>query len=160
MWMCLVCVWACKGDRRTSARETFTRTLASVSRQWKRRLDAQFRHLGLSQARWGVILELSRHEDATQIELARVLGIEGATLVRLLDGLEAIGLVERHPSPEDRRAKKLALTEPAKMLLEKMKTIAARNRTEILEDVPADDLRTAVRVLGLIASRLETMENG
>ncbi|MAS03356.1 MAG: MarR family transcriptional regulator [Ahrensia sp.] len=140
--------------------ETFTRTLASVSRQWKRRLDAQFRHLGLSQARWGVILELSRHEDATQIELARVLGIEGATLVRLLDGLEAIGLVERHPSPEDRRAKKLALTEPAKMLLEKMKTIAARNRTEILEDVPADDLRTAVRVLGLIASRLETMENG
>ena len=140
--------------------ETFTRALASVSRQWKRRLDAQFRHLGLSQARWGVILELSRHEDATQIELARVLGIEGATLVRLLDGLEAIGLVERHPSPEDRRAKKLALTEPAKMLLEKMKTIAARNRTEILEDVPADDLRTAVRVLGLIASRLETMENG
>lgn len=139
--------------------ETFTRALASVSRQWKRRLDAQFRHLGLSQARWGVILELSRHEDATQIELARVLGIEGATLVRLLDGLEGMGLVERHPSPEDRRAKRLVLTEPALTLLESMKSIAAKNRREILEGIPADDLRTATRVLAQIASRLEKMGN-
>ena len=139
--------------------ETFTRSLASVSRQWKRRLDAQFRHLGLSQARWGVILELSRHEDATQIELARVLGIEGATLVRLLDGLERMGFVERHPSAEDRRAKKLVLTEPAMRILERMKSIAASSRLEVLEDIPADDLRTATRVLAQIASRLEKMGN-
>jgi len=139
--------------------ETFARALASVSRQWKRRLDAQFRHLGLSQARWGVILELSRHQDATQIELARALGIEGATLVRLLDGLESMGLVERYPSPDDRRAKKLALTEPAKLLLDRMKSIAASNRTEILEEIPVDDLRTATRILAQIATRLEKMGN-
>ena len=139
--------------------ETFTRALASVSRQWKRRLDAQFRHLGLSQARWGVILELSRHQDTTQIELARVLGIEGATLVRLLDGLETMGLVERHPSPEDRRAKKLVLTEPAIVLLERMKLIAASNRTQILEESPAEDLLTATNVLEQIATRLEKMGN-
>jgi len=139
--------------------ETFTRALASVSRQWKRRLDAQFRHLGLSQARWGVILELSRHQDTTQIELARVLGIEGATLVRLLDGLETMGLVERHPSPEDRRAKKLVLTEPAIVLLERMKLIAASNRTQILEEIPAEDLLTATNVLEQIATRLEKMGN-
>ncbi len=139
--------------------ETFTRALASVSRQWKRRLDSQFRHLGLSQARWGVILELSRRQDVTQIELARALGVEGATLVRLLDGLESMGLVERHPSPDDRRAKKLALTEPAMPLLEKMKSITASNRTEILEEIPADDLRTATRILSQIATRLEKMGN-
>lgn len=139
--------------------ETFTRALASVSRQWKRRLDAEFRHLGLSQARWGVLLELSRHEDATQIELARVLGIEGATLVRLLDGLEGMGLVERHPSAEDRRAKKLVLTEPALTVLERMKAIAAENRQEILAEIPANDLGTATRVLAQIASRLEKMGN-
>ena len=139
--------------------ETFTRALASVSRQWKRRLDAQFRHLGLSQARWGVILELSRHQDTTQIELARILGIEGATLVRLLDGLETMGLVERHPSPEDRRAKKLVLTEPAIVLLERMKLIAASNRTQILEEIPAEDLLTATNVLEQIATRLEKMGN-
>ena len=139
--------------------ETFTRALASVSRQWKRRIDAQFRHLGLSQARWGVILELSRHQDTTQIELARVLGIEGATLVRLLDGLETMGLVERHPSPEDRRAKKLVLTEPAIVLLERMKLIAASNRTQILEEIPAEDLLTATNVLEQIATRLEKMGN-
>jgi MarR family transcriptional regulator for hemolysin len=30
--------------------ETFARALATVSRQWRRRLDMQFRDLGLSQA--------------------------------------------------------------------------------------------------------------
>ena len=139
--------------------ESFTRAMATVSRQWKRRLDAQFRHLGLSQARWSVILELSRQEDATQIELARALGIEGATLVRLLDGLEKMGLVERHPSAEDRRAKKLVLTEPAMLLLEKMKAIVATSRLEVLAEIPADDLRTATSVLDRIASRLEKMDN-
>lgn len=140
--------------------ETFARALATVSRQWRRRLDMQFRDLGLSQARWGVILELSRHEEVTQIELARALGIEGATLVRLLDGLERAGLVERQPSAEDRRAKKLRLTAAALPLLEQMKAIAAASRQDLLSEISPDDLRTATRVLGQIATRLENMGNG
>ncbi|MBC7132191.1 MAG: MarR family transcriptional regulator [Roseovarius sp.] len=139
--------------------EIFTRALATVSRQWKRRLDMRFRDLRLSQARWGVLLELSRHAEVTQIELARALGIEGATLVRLLDGLEAAGLVERQPCPEDRRAKKLHLTAKAMPLLDRMKRIAAASRAEILADIPPEDLRTATQVLERIAARLEMMGN-
>jgi MarR family transcriptional regulator for hemolysin len=146
-------------DTAPDLEENFTRALATVSRQWKRRLDVRFREIGLSQARWGVILELSRHAELTQIELARALGIEGATLVRLLDGLEASGLVERHPSPDDRRAKKLRLTSAAKPVLEQMKTIAAARRTELLAEIRPDDLHTATRVLGQIAARLEMMGN-
>lgn len=137
--------------------ETFTRSLATVSRQWKRRMDMQFRGLGLSQARWILLLELSRHHGATQIELARAMGIEGATLVRLLDGLESAGLVERHPSAEDRRAKTLRLTPEALPVLQQMKRIASASRRDILAGISPDDLRIATLVLGQIATRLEVM---
>ena len=140
--------------------EAFTRSLTMVSRQWKRCIDLQFRELGLTQARGGVLLELSRNEDVTQTELAHSLGIEGATLVRLLDGLEGAGLVERQQSEEDRRAKKLRLTPKASSLIGEMKKIAAKNRSQLLMDVSKQDLRTSTHVLDQILTRLEIMNSG
>lgn len=137
--------------------EVFARSLGTVARQWRRRLDLAFRHLDLTQARWSVLFELSRHEEITQIELARNLWIEGATLVRLLDGLEKAGLVERRPCPQDRRAKTLRLTDQANGLIREMKRIAADNRAELLADVSPEDLQIATRVLGQVAARLDRM---
>lgn len=140
--------------------EEFTRSLAMVARQWKRSIDLQFRELGLTQARWGVLLELSRNEEVTQTELARLLGIEGATLVRLLDGLEGGGLVERQPCEKDRRAKKLRLTPKASSLIGEMKKIATGNRRQILTDVSEEDLRASTQILNQILARLEIMNSG
>ncbi|AMY72167.1 MULTISPECIES: MarR family transcriptional regulator [Alphaproteobacteria] len=141
-------------------KEPFARSLAASSRMWKRYLDLQFRDLGLSQARWSVLFEISRNEQATQIELARVLAIEAASLVRLLDGLENAGLIERRPSAEDRRAKTLHLTEAAWPLIDRMKAISAASRAAILEGISQQDLRIATQVLSRVAARLEMLGNG
>ena len=127
---------------------------------WRRYLDLRFRDLDLSQARWSVLFELSRNEEVTQVELARTLGIEAATLVRLLDGLEGAGLVERRPSVADRRAKTLHLTEAACPLIVRMEEISAASRAEILEGIPRQDLRIATKVLNLVSARLENLSNG
>jgi len=140
--------------------EAFARSLAAASRMWRRYLDLRFRDLDLSQARWSVLLELSRSEEVTQVELARSLGIEAATLVRLLDGLEGAGLVERRPSVADRRAKTLHLTEAACPLIVRMEEISAASRAEILEGIPRQDLRIATKVLNLVSARLENLSNG
>ncbi|WP_273186706.1 MarR family transcriptional regulator [Hyphomonas adhaerens] len=140
--------------------EPFARSLAASSRMWRRHLDLRFRDLDLSQARWSVLFELSRNEEVTQIELARTLGIEAATLVRLLDGLEGAGLIERRPSAEDRRAKTLHLTEAACPLIVRMEEISAASRAEILQGISKQDLRIATKVLSRIAARLENLSNG
>jgi MarR family transcriptional regulator for hemolysin len=140
--------------------EAFARSLAAASRMWRRYLDLRFRDLDLSQARWSVLLELSRSEEVTQVELARSLGIEAATLVRLLDGLEGAGLVERRPSVADRRAKTLHLTEAACPLIVRMEEISAASRAEILEGIPRQDLRIATKVLNLVSARLENLSSG
>jgi MarR family transcriptional regulator for hemolysin len=147
-------------EPRPDQKEVFARALGTVWRQWRRRLDVRFGELGLTQARWGVLSELSRQDEMTQIELARMIGIEGPTLVRLLDGLQKAGLIERRPSAEDRRAKKLRLTEAAMPLIAEMRKIAAESRADVLEGVPDHDLRVATRVLDRIAANLDTFEAG
>ena len=134
---------------KTEDQELFALSLASSSRIWRRYLDLQFRELDLSQARWSVLLELSRNEEVTQVELARTLGIEAATLVRLLDGLEKAGL-----------AKTLHLTKAACPLIIRMKEISAASRAAILEGISHQDLRIATQVLSRITARLEVLSDG
>jgi MarR family transcriptional regulator for hemolysin len=75
--------------------------------------------------------------------------------VRLLDALEAQGLIERLPVEGDRRAKHVRLTDAAQPLLAQINGIAADLRREIFADVRNDDLRTSLTVLQRIGDRLE-----
>ncbi len=129
--------------------------LARVGRRWRTRLDARVKHLGLTQARWIALLQLRHSDSVSQKELAERIGVEGPTLVRLLDALEQRGLIERCEAHDDRRVKKIHLTEKAKPLIEEIARIADALREELFEGTPSDDLATAHRVLRLIADRLE-----
>ena len=68
----------------------FGMQLTHLSRAWRAELDRRLTSLGLSQARWLVLLHLARaSEPPTQGELANSVGVENPTLARMLDGLEA-----------------------------------------------------------------------
>lgn len=105
----------------------FGMQLGHLTRGWRAELDRRLADLGLSQARWLVLLHLARFaEPPTQRELAQSVGVEGPTLARLLDSLEKQGLVQRQAVVEDRRAKKILLSDTALPLIEKIETIADR----------------------------------
>src|SRR5450830_1141590 len=97
----------------------FAMQVAQLSRAWRSKLDRRLVGLGLSQARWLVLLHLARFtEMPTQRELAQSVGVEGPTLARLLDSLEGQGLVQRQAVVEDRRAKRILLCDTARPLIE------------------------------------------
>jgi MarR family transcriptional regulator for hemolysin len=134
----------------------FGMQLAHMSRGWRAELDRRLAGLGLSQARWLVLLHLARFgEPPTQRELAQSVGVEGPTLARLLDSLEAQGLVERQAVIEDRRAKKIMLCPPARPLIEQIETIANALRAELFMGVDEEELSTAMRVHSRILANLE-----
>ena len=83
-----------------------TRTAKAVGMAFNAALQAQ----GGSVPVWLILNALTHEKLATQLDLARSLGIEGPTLTRHLDNLEEAGLVERRRSEEDRRAVRVALT--------------------------------------------------
>ncbi|SDS89546.1 MarR family transcriptional regulator [Pseudomonas fuscovaginae UPB0736] len=134
----------------------FGMQLAQMSRGWRAELDRRLAGLGLSQARWLVLLHLARFSEApTQRELAQSVGVEGPTLARLLDSLETQGLVQRHAVVEDRRAKKIELCAPARPLIEQIETIATALRHELFAGVDEEELRISMRVHSRILANLE-----
>jgi MarR family transcriptional regulator for hemolysin len=130
--------------------------LAHLSRGWRAELDRRLAGMGLSQARWLVLLHLARFTDTpTQRELAQSVGVEGPTLARLLDSLESQGLVMRQAVVEDRRAKKILLCASARPMIEQIEAIANQLRAELFTGIDEEDLRVVTRVHSQLLANLE-----
>ena len=64
-----------------------------------------------------VLAAVARGETSTQLALARKLGVDRTVMTYLLDEIQAAGLVERHPDPADRRARRVELTDDGRARL-------------------------------------------
>ena len=74
-------------------------------------LDAALQGLDISGQQMGILLSLERGVAATPYELSKLLGIDTGLMTRMLDKLEAKGLLARTRSTTDRRVVNLALTD-------------------------------------------------
>ena len=70
--------------------------------------------------------------EYTQIELARMIGLDKTTMVVTVDELEAEGLAERRPSKTDRRARVIHVTRKGEQRVLKANDVAARVNEEVL----------------------------
>lgn len=111
--------------------------LNDVARLLRTVYDRRVRSLGLTRAQWWVLTHLYRADGVTQAELAETLEIERATLGRLLDRLEAKGWVRREADAEDRRAKRVHLTEAVAEPMRTMRAVAAGVRSDALAGLSA-----------------------
>jgi len=82
--------------------------------------DRVARRHGMTKAQWVLLLKLSRHPGLSQKDLAELMEVEPITVGRLVDRLEARGLVVRDPDEQDRRIWRLRLTAAAEPLLQLM----------------------------------------
>jgi MarR family transcriptional regulator for hemolysin len=75
--------------------------------------DKRARAHGMTRAQWAILIWLERQAGLSQKELAEILDVEPITVARLIDRLQARGMVERRPDPKDRRIWRLHLRPPA-----------------------------------------------
>jgi len=130
------------------AREEFGVELARVYRSWRATVDAQLRPLNMTQARWITLLHIARGgAGLLQKDLAARMGIEGPTLVRLLDALESADLVNRKEAPGDRRGKTLALTRRAQPIVAEIERVVSESRRQVLCDISDEEIASCIRVL-------------
>jgi len=130
-------------------------TLSRTARMWRTRLDERLSPLGLTQARWLVLMHLSRMGgEAPQKELALSVGVEGPTLVRVLDGLERMEFVQRVGVEGDRRARCVQLTSKADGVISDIMRIGAVLRAEALTGISDADLNAFFNVLEKILGNL------
>ncbi len=142
----------------TEPGERFASALHNTARAWRQAVDRRLRHLGLSQAGWMTIAVAAKaRSPLSQSELADRLGVEGATMVAMIDRLVRAGLVNRAPSSTDRRVKHIVLTEAGRRLYETVQAAAAAVRRELLADLDPKELETATRVLETLQSMIDAI---
>lgn len=76
----------------------------------ERLVDAEMAEHDLTGVQWGPLLLIHHGIGTTAAEIARWGCVDTGAVTRLLDRLEAKGLVQRKPSPRDRRVVQLELT--------------------------------------------------
>jgi MarR family transcriptional regulator, transcriptional regulator for hemolysin len=136
--------------------ERFSGALHSTSRAWRQALDRRLKHLGVSQASWMTIAVAAKaRQPLSQSELAESLGVEGATMVAMVDRLVKAGFVVREPSTTDRRVKRILLTQAGNLLYDKVLTAAATFRKELLANVDPKKLLAATELLEILEETIE-----
>lgn len=145
---------------RENLQRNFGFILHDVARLLRITYDRRVRELGLTRSQWWVLTHLYRKDGLTQSELAEILELEKPSLGRLIDRLEANGWVRRAADPNDRRAKRIYLTEQVEEPMHIMREIAAGVREDALSGLDAADRDRFVDTLITIKSNLMTHVNG
>jgi MarR family transcriptional regulator for hemolysin len=136
--------------------ERFTQALQGGARAWRGALERRLKALGVTPAGWSAMAAVAATErQLSQRELARQLGVDGATLVATIDRLAAAGLVERMPSPHDRRVKLVVLTGQGRELAARVRDEAAALRHAIMARIDAGRIAQASEVLEALQQVLE-----
>src|SRR5258706_15237881 len=119
--------------KQPSIEERFSAALHNTARGWRLLVDRRLKELSMSQASWLTVAEAAKAKaPLAQIELANRVGVEGATMVAMLDRLANAGLIGRVPSETDRRVKLVTLTPEGLKLYDKGRIEAKAGRRQLL----------------------------
>jgi MarR family transcriptional regulator, transcriptional regulator for hemolysin len=121
--------------------------LKEVSRRYVLRFEERARELALTLPQCKALARLEKNEGVSQARLAELAEVDAMTMVRILDRMEADGLLERRADPTDRRARCLFLTPKAKPLLDEIWRLSDAIRAEMFTGVGKSERDAFMSVL-------------
>jgi DNA-binding MarR family transcriptional regulator len=116
-----------------------------------RELAVALEPLGLG-SRGYCVLATALDQDHTQIELAKLIGVDKTTMVVTLDQLEAEGLAERRPSLTDRRVRVISVTKAGRRRVAQAREIVEQVQADVLARLPARERDALLNGLNRIIS--------
>src|ERR671933_949221 len=131
-----------------------------AARSFVKALDLELHEkVGVTVGQWKVIVMLVKQNGLTQKETADKLGLEGPTLIPIIDKMEKEGLVVRKVDPSDRRNNRIYRTEKADALWDRMMECASKVRQAAIKDIPEEDINVMRTVLNKIWYNLRDQFN-
>ncbi|MEV4758431.1 MarR family winged helix-turn-helix transcriptional regulator [Micromonospora sp. NPDC049559] len=117
------------------------------------------RHVGMSAHRVQVLVRLRRDGETSHSDLRRALGIDGASVTRLVKEFEAEGLVGRRLDPADNRYTLAALTPAGERVADDLVQSHQRYQERLLDGVPAHEQEIMLGVLRRVRANMTEQEN-
>ena len=142
----------------SQARRTLGFLMRENSRLMRRRFvyHARKAELPVNGSEASLLSAVFYEPGINQAGVASMLDMETISVVRLVDGLEQTGLVERRPHPTDRRAWTLWLTKSGKTAVAQVRAITEVVRAEALAGVSDADRERLFDLLVAIRTNLYT----
>lgn len=110
--------------------------------QWMRReVEWRMSAFGLTDAQWKPLWFIHCGRAGTAIELARELDMDAGSITRVLDRLEAKGLIERARSAADRRVVQLGMTAAGAAAASRIPQVLAEVNHEFQQGLDAAELQ-------------------
>jgi MarR family transcriptional regulator, transcriptional regulator for hemolysin len=128
--------------------------LHDVARLLRVDADKRARAHGMTRAQWGILIWLDRQPGISQKELSELLEVEPITVARLIDRLQARGMVERRPDPRDRRIWRPHLLDPAYDVLGEIEQQRAEMTRMVSEGIDERTLDSVIEALLRMKSTL------
>lgn len=129
--------------------------LYKVALKFRTLVDNFLLEEGIIAPQFGILNILKESQGLNQISLGLQMGIDKATIVKLIDGLEKLSYVVRVSSETDRREKYLQLTPRGLKFLEQIIPDMKKLEGEFLEPLNADEKRI---LLGAIPKLMRSQE--
>jgi MarR family transcriptional regulator for hemolysin len=132
-----------------------TRGIVVAARRWRKLANERVKAVDQTMARWETLFLVAFSDvELTQSDLARLISIEGPTLVRMLDLLAREGLIDRRQSDTDRRVTVNTITPAGLKVIDEIMGVTNVLRAEVLKDIPKAELEIALKVLSKIILRI------
>jgi DNA-binding MarR family transcriptional regulator len=128
--------------------------LHDVARLMRTRFDKWARAYGMTRAQGVILFRLARQSGMSQNEMAAILEVEPITVGRLVDRLEARGLIERRADPSDRRIRRLHLLPAAEPVVAAIENYTDEIVEILLGEVDPKAVQTMLDVLQHMKSKL------
>lgn len=112
-------------------------------------LDQELRkNIGITCSQWKIIIVIINNDNGlTQKEIADKLGLEGPSLIHIIDKLENDGFLFRKVDTEDRRNNGIFLTEKSYSMLESMINCGLKVNNKLTEDIPQENISITKQTL-------------
>ena len=120
--------------------------------------EAQFAGEELTFSHWVALVSLRDGLTHTCADIARHMGHDSGATTRLIDQLEARGLVARHRSKKDRRVVDLALTAEGKAAAKALTPRMVDLSNEVLKDIPASEVNALIDILKRLIERFAEIQ--
>ena len=98
-----------------------------------------------------VLGRLDREGPASVSDLAQALRVRPQSMAQTIGDLEAEGMVERSPDPNDRRRALVSLTEAGRARIEEDRAVREGWLVKALEQLPESDRETIERAVAILA---------
>lgn len=141
-------------------RDSLGYLVSSVRQQWIDALEVELKPLDLTAAQYIVIINVGSGRAETPVRLCRLLQYDTGAMTRLLDRIEAKGLIRRVAHGGDRRCVALEMTPAGHELYPRLLQIVVEMNKRALKGFSRDEVQALEEMLRRVAHNVSGSRPG